>query len=42
MLIGADEISGLPLFWAGEGLDSGDGFVEFPAESRTPAEGGAQ
>ncbi|SPP99878.1 exported hypothetical protein [Candidatus Sulfobium mesophilum] len=28
------ELKRLPLFWAGEGMDAGGNFIEFPAESQ--------
>ena len=31
--VAVDELSRLPLFWAGEGTDADGNFIEFPAES---------
>jgi hypothetical protein len=41
MLLSQDEFSEQPLFWAGECLDGGGNFIEFPAESHPYWAGGA-
>ncbi len=41
MLLGQDEFSRQPLFWAGEYKDGGGNLIKFPAESRPASEGGA-
>ncbi len=40
MLLSQEEFLELPLFWAGEGQDANNAFIEFPAESLSIINGG--